>query len=113
MAQSMLPTPIYKDDNDIVTLILENKVAHNRRAISAGVKDTISSNWTNYNDTEQKILSYIMRHPEPTIKEIAENIGVSVRYTRACANKLVANGILDRLSEKTRDKNAKYVFKRI
>lgn len=113
MAQSMLPTPIYKDDNDIVTLILENKVAHNRRAISAGVKDTISSNWTNYNDTEQKILSYIMRHPEPTIKEIAENIGVSVRYTRACANKLVANSILDRLSEKTRDKNAKYVFKRI
>lgn len=113
MAQSMLPTPIYKDDNDIVTLILENKVAHNRRAISAGVKDTISSNWTNYNDTEQKILSYIMRHPEPTIKEIAENIGVSVRYTRACANKLVTNSILDRLSEKTRDKNAKYVFKRI
>ena len=113
MAQSMLPTPIYKDDNDIVTLILENNVAHNRRAISAGVKDTISSNWTNYNDTEQKILSYIMRHPEPTIKEIAENIGVSVRYTRACANKLVANSILDRLSEKTRDKNAKYVFKRI
>lgn len=113
MAQSMLPTPIYKDDNDIVTLILENKVAHNRRAISASVKDTISSNWTNYNDTEQKILSYIMRHPEPTIKEIAENIGVSVRYTRACANKLVANSILDRLSEKTRDKNAKYVFKRI
>lgn len=113
MAQSMLPTPIYKDDNDIVTLILENKVAHNRRAISVGVKDTISSNWTNYNDTEQKILSYIMRHPEPTIKEIAENIGVSVRYTRACANKLVADSILDRLSEKTRDKNAKYVFKRI
>lgn len=113
MAQSMLPTPIYKDDNDIVTLILENKVAHNRRAISAGVKDTISSNWTNYNDTEQKILSYIMRHSEPTMKEIAENIGVSVRYTRACVNKLVANGILDRLSEKTRDKNAKYVFKRI
>ena len=56
MAQSMLPTPIYKDDNDIVTLILENKVAHNRRAISAGVKDTISSNWTNYNDTEQKMI---------------------------------------------------------
>ena len=112
MARSTLPTPIYKNDNDIVTLILENKVVRNRRVVSAKVKDIISSNWSNYNDTEQKILSYIMCNPEPTIEEIAENIGISTKYTRVYVNKFIADNILDRLSEKIRDKNAKYAFKR-
>ena len=112
MARSTLPTPIYKNDNDIVTLILENKVVRNRRVVSAKVKDIISSNWSNYNDTEQKMLSYIMRNPEPTIEEIAENIGISTKYARVYVKKFIADNILDRLSEKIRDKNAKYAFKR-
>ena len=96
MAQSTLPTPIYKNDNDTVTLILENKVVRNRRVVSAKVKDIISSNWSNYNDTEQKILSYIMRNPEPTIEEIAENIGISTKYTRVYVNKFIADNKIGR-----------------
>ena len=111
MAHLMLSEPIYKENNDIVTLILMNKIINNRRAINSHLKDKISNNWVRYNATEKEIINYIARSAEATVDNLARDCNLSVQATRIYLNRFVKEGILIKNTEKQRDRKAPYVFK--
>lgn len=111
MAQSMLSEPVYKEDNDIVTLTLTNKIINNRRAISFQLKEKISSNWSEYNITEKEIINYILRNAEATVDDLARDCNLSIQATRTYLNRFVKADVLIKNTDKQRDRKAPYVFK--
>lgn len=112
MEASLLSEPKYTDVDDTVTLILENKVAKHKKTIADGVLDEISEVWGDLNITERQIVQCLMVKSDPTVSEISEYCGVSDRSVRTYLNKFVDDGLVERSSEKLRDKNAKYLLRK-
>lgn len=79
-----------------------------------GCIKTFEDNWLSYNETQIKILQYLFYHNQATIGELVDVTGIHVKNVRLYINHIIDNeNILDRLSEKQRDKNAKYAFKKL
>lgn len=114
MEKSMLSTPEYVEKNGNVYLTLRNKISNHTKTISDSILKTVQENWSKYNDTQKRILQYLFYHNQATIRELAEVIGIHENNVRLYVNQFLENEkILQRLSEKKRDKNARYTFKKL
>ncbi|MCC5915987.1 MAG: putative DNA binding domain-containing protein [Cryomorphaceae bacterium] len=114
MEKSMLSTPEYIEKNGNVYLTLRNKISKHTKTIPDAILKIIQDNWTSYNDTQKKILQHLFYHNKATIGELVEVTGIHENNVRLYVNQFLENEkILQRLSEKKRDKNAKYAFKKL
>lgn len=114
MEKSMLSTPEYVEKNGNVYLTLRNKISKHTKTISDLILKTIHENWKTYNDTQKRILQYLFYHNQATIDELVEFIGIHEKNVRIYLNQFIEKEkILERLSDKQRDKNAKYAFKKL
>ena len=114
MEKSMLSTPEYVEKNGNVYLTLRNKISNHTKTISDKILKTVQENWPNYNDTQKRILQYLFYHNQATINELVEVTGIHEKNVRLYLNQFIENEkILNRLSDKQRDKNAKYAFKKL
>ncbi|GIZ08117.1 ATP-binding protein [Flavobacterium sp. UMI-01] len=112
MEKSMLSTPEYKEENGNVYLTLRNKISEHSKTIHDSVLEKIEHNWNTYNDTQKNIINYLFLNHQGTVLDFASRIGVNEKTIRLYLNQFVTEGILDRLSEKQRDINAVFVFKK-
>lgn len=114
MEKSMLSTPEYVEKNGNVYLTLRNKISNHTKTISDSILKTVQENWVNYNDTQRRILQHLFYHNQATINELVEVTGIHEKNVRLYLNQFMENEkILNRLSEKQRDKNAKYAFRKL
>ncbi len=114
MEKSMLSTPEYIEKNGNVYLTLRNKISKHTKTIPDAILKTIQDNWSSYNDTQKKILQHLFYHNQATIGELVAVTEIHEKNVRLYLNQFIDNeNILDRLSEKQRDKNAKYAFKKL
>lgn len=114
MEKSMLSTPEYVEKNGNVYLTLRNKISNHTKTISDKILKTVQENWPKYNDTQKRILQYLFYHNQATINELVEVTGIHEKNVRLYLNQFIENEkILNRLSDKQRDKNAKYAFKKL
>lgn len=111
MHQSMLADPVYTDINDTVTLTLRNKVTEHKETIHAEVLNLIEKNWADFTPTQRSLVNHLFEHFEATLESLAEFIQVSEQAIRNNLKKLETLEIVERLSEKQRDKFAIYRFK--
>lgn len=113
MEKSMLSTPEYVEKNGNVYLTLRNKISNHTKTISDSILKTVQESWSTYNDTQKRILQHLFYHNQATLKELVEVTGIHEKNVRLYLNQFMDNEqILVRLSEKQRDKNAKYAFKK-
>lgn len=114
MEKSMLSTPEYIEKNGNVYLILRNKVRNHTKTIPDEILKTIQDKWTTYNDTQKKVLQFLFYNNQATIGELVEVTGINEKTLRLYLNQFMDDEkIIDRLSDKQRDKNAKYAFRKI
>jgi ATP-dependent DNA helicase RecG len=114
MEKSMLSTPEYAERNGNVYLILRNKVSLHAKTISDTIITVIQEKWKTYNDTQKKILHYLFYHNQATIIELDDVTEIHKKNVRLYLNQFIENEkILVRLSEKQRDRDAKYAFRKL
>lgn len=114
MEKSMLSTPEYVEKNGNVYLTLRNKISNHTKTISDAILKTIQGSWATYNDTQKLILQHLFYQNQATIEELADVTGIHKKNVRLYLNQFIDDDdILVRLSEKQRDKNAKYAFKKL
>lgn len=112
MEKSMLSTPEYKEENGNVYLILRNRISEHSKTIHDSVIEKIERNWTLYNDTQRSIINYLFLKHKGTVLDFATHIGINEKTIRLYLNQFVTDGTLVRLSDKQRDINALFVFKK-
>jgi ATP-dependent DNA helicase RecG len=112
MEKSMLSTPEYKEENGNVYLILRNKISEHSKTIPDSVIEKIEKNWRSYNETQKNIINYLFLHHKGTLLDFATNIEINEKTIRLYLNQFVSDEILVRLSEKQRDINAVFIFKK-
>lgn len=112
MEESMLSEPIYTDKDNTVQLVLENKISNHKRAIPDETMRLITSSWQQYTKTEKLIFEKLFKDQEATIIELAEFCGVSEKAVRGYLNKFIESQMIIKDSEKIRDKDAKYRFRK-
>ncbi len=110
MEASMLSEPEYKVVNGNVYLTLTNKIKNHSQTIKESVMIQIETNWKTYNETQQKILQYLFVKNKATISELAESLEMSNTTVRDYLKQFINDNIIERKSQKLRDKNALYVF---
>ncbi len=114
MEKSMLSTPEYVEKNGNVYLTLRNKISNHSKTISDAILKSVQENWAAYNGTQKRILQHLFYHNQATINELVEVTGIHEKNVRLYLNQFIDNeNILVRISEKQRDKNAKYEFKKL
>lgn len=114
MEKSMLSTPEYIERYGNVYLTLRNRISKHTKTIPDTILKTIQDNWSSYNDTQKKILQHLFYHNQATVRELVTVTEIHEKNVRLYLNQFIDNeNILDRLSEKKRDKNAKYSFKKL
>ncbi|TDD99386.1 ATP-binding protein [Flavobacterium cellulosilyticum] len=112
MEKSMLSIPEYKEENGNVYLILRNKISEHSKTIHDSVIEKIEKNWELYNVTQRSIFNYLFLNHQATIDELTKFTAININTIRSYVNKFQEEGLLDRISEKQRDKNAIYMFKK-
>lgn len=112
MEKLMLPEPIYKDNNDIVTLILKNNPAMQRIKSVSKSLSKIEKTWDEFNSTERSILEHLINEQHATVEGIADFTGLTIQAVRPYLNKFITSGIVERNTDKTRDINAKYLLRK-
>jgi ATP-dependent DNA helicase RecG len=112
MEKSMLSVPEYRESNGNVYLTLRNKISAHSKTIHDSIIVKIENNWKNYNDTQRKILLYLFMHHGANLAEFVKYTEINEKTVRTYLNEFVKEKLLMRLSEKKRDINARYVFKK-
>ncbi len=112
MEKSMLSIPEYKETNGNITLTLRNKISNHSKIIDSLVIKKVEESWSDYNETQRKILEYLFFHQYGTLTEFANYASVNTRTIRRHINFFIENNILVRFSNKLRDKNALYAYKK-
>ncbi|KFC23258.1 ATP-binding protein [Epilithonimonas lactis] len=112
MEKSMLSVPEYSEKNGNVYLVLRNRISRHSKTIHDTVMEKIEKDWKKYNETQRRILLFLFIRHTATLGEIVDYININENTVRTYLNKMIDDGMLDRLSEKQRDKNAVYRFKK-
>lgn len=113
MEKSMLSTPEYVEKNGNVYLTLRNKISSHTKTIPDSIVKTIQEKWKFYNETQRKILYHLFFHYEATIDDFIRITGINERTIRIYLNQFIEEKLITRLSKKIRDKEAKYVFRKL
>lgn len=111
MKQTMLTEPEYTDQRNTVTLTLRNKVSDHKETIHAETFRRIESQWKDLNQNQKKLVNILFENQEATIDQMVEAIGLSPQAIRYNLKKLDDLELIEKHSEKQRDRNAKYRFK--
>lgn len=112
MEESMLSVPEYKVINKNVFLTLRNRIADHAKTIDNEVMNKIERNFKTYNETQQKILSYLFKNQQATLGELSDFTKINGNTIRTYLNGFIDDHIIEKKSEKQRDINALYVFKK-
>jgi ATP-dependent DNA helicase RecG len=112
MEKSMLSLPEYKETNGTVYLILRNKISQHSKTIHDSIINKIESDWINYNQTQQNILAYLLANNGATKDTLAEYCNTHKNTIARNLNTLLQENIIERNSEKQRDSDARYTFKK-
>ena len=112
MEKSMLSVPKYVEQNGNVYLILRNKIARNDKAIDTITMQKIELDWPDLNETQRRIIIFLFQNYKGRISEFSQYTSVSEQMIRQYLNNFCKYNLLERNSEKKRDKNAFYTFKR-
>jgi ATP-dependent DNA helicase RecG len=108
MSRNFLAEPIYRDENDQVSLTLINKVASHRETIPAWVLGRVETAWPELNPSQRKILHCIFLTLSPNLRAIRDYCALSEGAVRYNLNALIDKGLIIKDSEKIRDKDAPY-----
>ncbi len=112
MEKSMLSVPEYRESNRNVYLTLRNKISEHSKTIDDAVMKKVESNFSSYNDTQIKILDYLFLKQKGTVEDLSVFTSINQNTIRNYLNGFIEDGILIRNSNKQRDKNAMYCFKK-
>jgi ATP-dependent DNA helicase RecG len=110
MRDSMLAAPEYLNTTDTVTLTLRNQVASRRETIHGDVLERIEAHWQQFNQSQKDLIHYLFEVFEATLEAFAERLNLSEPAVRYNLKPLTDLGIITRVSEKIRDRNAIYRF---
>lgn len=113
MEKSLLAEPEYREQNGNVYLTLRNRVSNHEKAISLEIMGEIESSWSDFNDTQRAILFYLFSYGAATIRELTQHAAINSNTIRQYLNGFIAQNLIERHSQKQRDVNAKYMFKKI
>ncbi|SFN91848.1 ATP-binding protein [Salegentibacter flavus] len=112
MEKSMLSRPEYKEENGNVYLTLRNKISEHSKTIHDSVIKAIEKNWKGYSETQKKILDYLFIGQSATKEVLANHCGTHKNTIARNLNQFIEEEILERKSEKQRDAEALYTFKK-
>lgn len=112
MDKSMLAEPEYREINDNIYLTLRNHIKGHMRTVHQRIMNYIEERWEQLNETEQRILQYLLNHGSATLNELAESTQVNQNTLRTYLNHFIIQNILEKHSTKKRDINAMYAFKK-
>lgn len=112
MEKSMLSVPEYREANRNVYLTLRNKIREHSKAIDPIVLKKLEIGVNTYNNTQIMILDYLFNYQKAIIKDLSIYTAVNDKTVRLYLNQFVNDGIIERISNKKRDINALYVFKK-
>ena len=112
MEKSMLSIPEYKETNGNITLTLRNKISNHSKIIDSSVINKVEESWSDYNETQRKILEYLFNNFQGVINDFSNYTNVNEKTIKVYLNNFVEQSIIERISKKQRDKNALYVFKK-
>ena len=112
MEKSMLSLPEYHQQHGNVYLTLRNKISTHSKAIHSAVIEKVEKNWLNYNDSQRKILEYLFFNHSAVLAGLATSIGINEKSVRTYLNEFVTDEILERISQKQRDINAVFIFRK-
>jgi ATP-dependent DNA helicase RecG len=110
MSEFMLDSPEYKVVNGTVTLTLRNKITEHKETIDAEVMERVESEWDSCNQTQQELMSYLFDKNEATLDDFCSNVDVSEQAVRNNLKSLETLKIIEKVTEKQRDRNAIYRF---
>lgn len=112
MEESMLSEPKYINSDNIVKLVLENKISSHKRTIPDESMRFVSKNWSTLTETERLIFQKLFKDQHATIDELSDFCGVGEKSVRGYLNALIDKKILVKDSLKIRDRSAKYRFRK-
>ena len=112
MERSMLSLPEYKEKNGNVILTLKNRVSDHSKTIATSIMKTIENKFSDYNDTQRKILFYLFRNGSAVVSELSEYAEINENTIRTYLNAFISENLIERQSVKKRDINARYAFKK-
>lgn len=113
MEKSMLSIPEYEERNGNIYLTLRNKISNHSKSIPDIIIKNIQDNWKNYNNTEKKILQHLFYNHEAIIEDFISITGINDKTIRIYLKQFIEQNIIQRISDKIRDRDAKYVFRKI
>jgi len=82
------------------------------KAIDDTVMKKMEKNWHDYNATQRRIFNYLFTHQKATKEELASYCDTHTNTIRRYLNQFTGEEILERMSEKQRDVDALYTFKK-
>lgn len=112
MEKSMLSVPEYKEENGNIHLTLRNKISGHSKTIHDSVIKQIETYWSQYNLTQQKIINYLFINQSATKEDLAKFCETHINTIRRYLNQFIEDDVLERKSEKLRDADARYSFKK-
>lgn len=112
MEKSLLAKPEYREQNGNVYLTLRNRVSSHEKTISSELMSYIETHWSEFNETQRSILNYLLLNGAATISELTDYTQINKNSVRGYVNSFIEQKIIERHSEKQRDANAKYTFKK-
>jgi ATP-dependent DNA helicase RecG len=110
MEQSLLARPEYRDEENTVTLTLRNKVSDHKETILAEVFERIEATWGGMNASQKDMVVMLLDVAEVTIAEFTNHLDKSERSIRYNLKKLEEAGVVEKVSDKQRDRDAIYRF---
>jgi len=112
MEKSMLSVPEYYERNGNVYLVLRNKINKHSKTIHNLVMGKIEENWHFYTETQKNILSFLFHNHTANINDLAQYCKTHANTIRRNLTQLIEGNILERNSNKQRDLDAIYTFKK-
>lgn len=112
MEKSMLSKPEYREVNNNIYLILRNKISEHSKTVHSTIMTKVENRWLQFNDTQRKILLYIFSNHEVMLQDIVAYASINENTIRTYLNNFIKDGLLEKQSEKQRDINAVYRFKK-
>jgi ATP-dependent DNA helicase RecG len=112
MKKSLLSEPEYVDKNDMVILILKNNISKNDDTISEKTIQAVEKIFPSLNESQKEILNYLIVQKKATLSDLILHLNISHQMIREYLKKFILNDIVEKDTDKIRDKNAYYKLKK-
>jgi len=110
MEETLLWDPIYKDENNIVTLILINNVTKHTKTFPWDTYDRISKAFTNLNPKEKQIIIYIFQEGVAKAKDLEKKLSLTRASVLKYVNSLITMWLIKKSWSADNDPSTSYTF---